>query len=701
MALIKKIREKTGLAVGLVAMGLMFFIVGGDILGPNSVILGTNKNEVGEIAGEDIALEEYQQQVEEMKYNYTLNVGRNPTESEMYSIRQQAWDFMIVKIAFQKQFDELGITVTDEELVDMVQGRNVHPEIRMAFSDSTGNFNREQVVAYLQNIARMPQQQQAQWYLFEKNLKPSRLRIKYDNLMLKANYITTAEARQAYQAENTIAEVKYLYVPYYAVNDSLVEVTDADLKNYLEKNRGLYESEESRSMEYVTFSMVPSAEDTAYFRDELNQLRESFRQAENDSAFARTNSDAANSYRKIQPGQLPSPLLSNLSNLSEGDVRGPYLVNGNLTLYKISEIAEDTVQSAKASHILFRADDTDPAAKEEARKEAQRVLNEIKGGADFAEMAQQYSDDPSSARGGDLGWFSEGRMVEPFENAVFSRNSAGLIDRLIETEYGYHIINVTEPKTNQAFYLASVERELTPSDDTRNEAYRKADYFAATTGNLEEFEANAQRDSVEVQTAANVTPNDRSAGSLGDAREVIRWLYNEGSAGKVSQVFELDDQYVVAVMTDKKEKGDVSLEDVREEIAQQVRNEKKAAYIKNKLQEINGTLEEMATTYGQDARVYNTSDLKLSSNTLPSVGVAPKAVGRAFSLEQGARSEPVESPNGIVVIELEAITQAPEASEFASFKDQLDQQYENRASYFIGQLVRDFSDIKDMRYRFY
>ena len=157
MALISKIREKTGLAVGIIAFGLILFLVGGDILGPNSVILGKNKAEVGEIAGQKISHQEYIQQIEELKYNYSLNFGRNPSENEMIAIRQQAWDYLIVKKAFQKEYDELGLSVTEEELVDMVQGKNIHPDLVQAFTNpETGQFDREQIVIYLQQINQMP-----------------------------------------------------------------------------------------------------------------------------------------------------------------------------------------------------------------------------------------------------------------------------------------------------------------------------------------------------------------------------------------------------------------------------------------------------------------------------------------------------------------------------------------------------------------
>ena len=110
-----------------------------------------------------------------------------------------------------------GIIVTDDELVDMVQGKNIHPDLIQAFTNpETGEFNRDQIITYLQNISSMPPQQQAGWYMFERNLEPSRLRLKYDNLLINSNYVTSEEAQQQYEIENSIAEVKYLYIPYYS-----------------------------------------------------------------------------------------------------------------------------------------------------------------------------------------------------------------------------------------------------------------------------------------------------------------------------------------------------------------------------------------------------------------------------------------------------------------------------------------------------
>ncbi|MDQ3392854.1 MAG: SurA N-terminal domain-containing protein, partial [Bacteroidota bacterium] len=135
MALINKLREKMGTVVVIAVGFAIVSFIAADLLGPQSTFLGGPKNDVGEIAGEEIKIQEYQEQIEELKYNYSLQTQRAPSENEMAGIRQQAWDYLIVKKAFKKQYDRLGLAVTDDEVVDMVQGNNIHPDLVQAFTN--------------------------------------------------------------------------------------------------------------------------------------------------------------------------------------------------------------------------------------------------------------------------------------------------------------------------------------------------------------------------------------------------------------------------------------------------------------------------------------------------------------------------------------------------------------------------------------
>jgi peptidyl-prolyl cis-trans isomerase D len=249
MALINNIRKKSGLAVGIIAIALLSFMVLGDLLGPNSRLLGGDQNVIGEIAGEEITIQEFESALDGVKQNYAAQTGRQPGEEELASLREQTWSQLILKIAYKKEFDRLGIEVSDEELVDMVQGNNIHPVIKQTFvNQQTGQFDRSLVVKYLrEDLPKAPQEQQAAWYNFENNLSPERQLTKYNNLVKMSSYITTAEAKR-YQAEqNNKADVKYLFVPFFAIPDSSIKVTDSQLEAYLEENKEKYKVEESRN----------------------------------------------------------------------------------------------------------------------------------------------------------------------------------------------------------------------------------------------------------------------------------------------------------------------------------------------------------------------------------------------------------------------------------------------------------------------
>lgn len=702
MALINKIRERSGWAIGFVAIGLGLFLVGGDILGPNSRILGKHKTDVGEIAGETIERDRYQDQIDQIKYNYTLNYGRNPSENEMFSIRQQAWDYLIVKIAFQQQYDALGLQVTDDEQWDMVQGNNVTYELKQAFTDpQTGVFQRERLISYLKQVKQAPQQQQAAWYLFQQNLKPSRLRIKYDNMLVKTTYVTDEEAKNQYSDETAVAEIKYLYIPYYSVSDSAVAVTDDELRDYLDDHQEEYKVEESRDFSYISIPIVPSAEDTTYFQEEMDRLKSDFKSSANDSLFARNNSDGKDYFTRETIDALPTMLQANYSNLSKGDVRGPYFDNNMFVLYKVSDIGKDTASAARASHILVKWKDDSQASKGEARAKAQNILRQLQRGANFEDLAKEKSEDGSAQNGGDLGWFTRNKMVKPFADAVFETSRKGLINHVVESQFGYHIIKVTEVKNNSRFTVAKIEREIIASDDTRNKAFRKADYFASTSKDYDEFIANASRDSLEVFNAQKIGKNDRRFNNVGNARSVIQWAYNDAEIGSVSPVKELDNQYIVASLTKITDEGPADLDDVRDQIEPKVKNTKKADIIINKLKGMEGSLESMADKYGADANVYSSSDLKFSTNSLPTVGFAPVAIGTAFSLKNGETSKPIREENGVLIIDMINFTPAPEIADYSSYKKQLEQRVSGRASYNAGEAIKKNADIKDFRYRFF
>ena len=703
MALIKKIRQRTGLAIGVIAVGLIFFVVGGDLLGPNSTILGNNRNIVGEIAGEKISYEEYMQRIEQAKLSFQQNTGRNPSENELNSIREQAWQALIVERVFSEQYEELGLMVSDEELVDMVQGKNIVPELRQQLTNpETGEFDRQQLITFLQSLQGADPQQQAFWAQQERLFADARLRIKYDNLLGTSDYATTAEGKMEHRMANMTADAAHLFIPYYAVADSLVSVSENEMRDYLKNNREKFRVSDSRDLEYIQFGLTPSAEDSASTISEIQRLTEELRGSDTDSLFAFRNSEGVQPFRTVLPGEtLPAELTSNVENPEVGAVYGPYLTDrSSYVSYKISDRYEG-MPRMRASHILLSTQGLDDPSKEEVRAQAQQVLEEVQTTGNFAVAAQQYGQDGTAQRGGDLGWFAREDFIEEFSDATFTANATGVINRLVETEYGFHVINVTELPQTQAYKLATIELELLPSDVTRNDIFRNADFFASNSKNAREFRENAEKEGYRIINVNGLSPNARNINNLTGAREVVRWAFTDASVGDVSEIFELDEAYVVALVTTKTEEGYAELKDVQDQVMTLVRNEKKAQYIAEK---INGmsTLEEMKNVFGDVASLGNTPDLNLSATVLPGVGYAPKAVGTIFGLGQpGAVSKPIHEDIGVIVVQLNSLTPASEIADYSRYQNQLTANSSQRASYMVMMALEELAEVKDFRYKFF
>ncbi|MEZ0483244.1 peptidylprolyl isomerase [Fibrella aquatica] len=704
MSLINKIRERSGLAVGVIAVSLILFIVGSDLLGGGSSLFGNNNQEIGTIDGRTIDNQDFQAKVEQVRAQYEQQTGRAPGEQEMTQIREQAWNQLIFETAYQKEFDKLGLTVSPEELVDMVQGNNVSPEVRQAFTNpSTGVFDKGQVVQYLKGLRNVPPAQQAQWASFEQQISVNRLREKFDNLMRLSTYATTAEAQKEYQAQNTKADVKFLFVPYYSVNDTTVKVTDSELSDYLSKHKDEYPGADTRSIQYVSFAVNPSKEDSASLYNEIKTLARGLGGAKNDSTFARQNSDIPVPLY-LTAGEMPEQLRAAVPTFTPGGVYGPFKEGNTYFIYKYGGTKKDTSFTIRASHILIRATAQTDSAKSQARQRAESLLKQIQGGANFEALAQSNSEDGSAQQGGDLGYFkNDGRMVKPFESAIFGFAGSGLIPRVVETDFGYHIIKITEPKTNQLYRVAGIGKTITPSEATTNEAYQKASQFAADSKTKEAFDENAKKDkSLVIANADRIPETASNINALTDARAIVRWAFDDKTdKNSVSEPFQVGDQYVVAVLTGSTDKDNVKAEDYRAELTAKVRNQKKAEQILAKLGTPAGSLESIAQKYGAGAIVETAEDINLATGFMRSAGVDPVALGRAFGLKAGKRSKPFAGEGGVLIVEPTRISPAPSVADYAMYKTSILQNQGQRTTVYVNEAIKEAAKITDRRAKFY
>jgi peptidyl-prolyl cis-trans isomerase D len=701
MALIGTLRNKmTKWVVGFVGLAIVSFILS-DLFGNSpTALFGGPDNVVGEIGGTSISIEEFQAAVREREANYQLNFGRQPGEREMETLRQQAWMMLISRHAIAPQYDQLGVEVTQDEIWDMIQGKNIDENIKVSFADSAGNFDHGRLMDYLKNVRSMPvgSPGRVQWDMYYQAMAPARERIKYENLLIKTNFVTTAESERQYHTDNDVAEIRYLYVPYYALRDSTVKASDAELNDYYNKNKEKYKTDEKRSIRYVRFPLTPSSEDTLAIRSDMEQVAKDFRATSEDSTFAAGHTEGSEPFANYNISNIPSYL--NPETISEGLVLGPFLDGNSYKVVKVVDIGTDTAYQVRASHILFTWASTSDADKKEAKDKARGVLRELKAGGNFAAKAMEFNNDATKTKGGDLGWFGKGSMVPEFEKPVLAATKPGLLDDVVETSYGYHIIKVTEARNNQKFTIATIEQPLEASDETQDEAFRKADLFAASVSNLEEFLEKAVTDTVSVYDAPDLTSNTQSINGLGEARQIVTWAFREGEVGKVSTVFTLDEDYVVAVMTGETEKGYLELDEkLKQQISPVVLDQVRGKKIAEKLSG-EGTLEDLAKAF-PEATIGTANDVKLNSLTINQIGYDPVAVGRAFSIEGGKRTKPFLGESGVVIIESVNKTIAPAVGDYTIFKNQLQQTRDSRNSFDIAQALEEKAEIEDYRYKVY
>ena len=593
MALISTIRKHSGLAVGIITIGLILFLIGGDVIQLSAVLSGKRRADVGEIAGQKITLQAYQAQVEQHQRLLPTSIGMQEA-----FVRDQAWHQLITQITYQKECSALGLITSEDELIDMVQGAHIHPELQAAFQNrETKQFDKQQLISYLQKLAQIPEAQQAQWHQFESGMAVLRQREKLTQLMIKSAFITDLEAQSRYDATQATLHIKCLYIPYHTRPDDAVQATDTVLKAYLMAHKGAYQVGESRGIQYVTFPITPTKEDEQAFQEELQALKKSFSQAKDDRFFAKINTEGhpSLSYFSFTAQQLPDALTTKKSPLKQGVVIGP-IQEGNV--HKLYKVAAINPQSAK-----------------------------------------QYD-------------------------------------------------------------IAIIEKQLLPGDLARDQQFRQADYCASTVKNATQLETYAAQEALQLYEA-QVGKNDEQVGSLARARELVRWLYNDAAVGKVSPVFELDNEYVVAVMTEHVPPGTAPLVQVRDEIALKVRDKHKANAIMAELQQLTGTtLEEKAAQYGDGAKLLEFNKLRFKDDTLQSAGMARQAVGTAFALQPGEQAT-VADDHGVLVVEVVAKNVVASLEDVATHQQSLKQLVKIKQPYDVLQALEELAQIRDNRHKFY
>lgn len=317
------------------------------------------------------------------------------------------------------------------------------------------------------------------------------------------------------------------------------------------------------------------------------------------------------------------------------------------------------------------------------------------------------SDDQGSAQvGGDLGWFSEGMMILPFNNACFSNNKGDLVTA--ETSYGIHVINIIDQSRRVKKYdVGIVDRQVIPGNSTTQRIYSEASQFAGTNDNYEKFNKAVAEGSLNKKLAMNVTPDQKELPGLAQSRGLVMALFQNSKAGSIvldngsQAVFELPDMYVIAYCSRAQEEGIAPVEDVASDIRFILAKKKKAEIIAAEMKKLSAegkTIYDIATNY--NTTVQDASGINFRSYSVPGAGIEPALIAAASASGTGTLSKPVEGNNGVYMFVVTDATPVA-AEDLAMVKERMNSSYQIRASYEAYQALRDKKEVKDMRYKFY
>ena len=691
MAVIGKIREKSGLVMVIIGVGMLAFLLPTDGI---QGLFGGNDNSLGEIGGREISGQEFNQKLEQSIAQWESQNTSTASAEVRESLKDAVWTELIKEVVLESQFKELGIAVSPQELFDMVQGNNPHPQVQEAFKDpSTGLFNPAQVLQFLKSLETMPAENRNQWLLFEEGIEQERIATKYNNLLTKGLYATTSVVKRTYTEQNEQRNIKFVAKRYSSVMDSTITVTAEDLKAYYEEHKKEYKQEESREIEFVKFVVEASEADIAEAKKWIEETAKEFQTTDDDSSFVVYNSETGMDVNYYGVNDLPLGLDSAFFYSEIGAMSDVYEESGHFIVTKLSSI-KLVPDSVKARHILLKT--TQQPTDTLLRARLDSIKSEIEGGASFADIAGEVSEDIGSAiEGGDLGWFKEGVMVQPFNDACFDGKVGDMV--IVQSQFGFHLIEIMkQADKSRKIQLASVVRKNIPSNETFNEVFAKASSFYSANTTSEAFTKTTESDEYYKFVAAEVKVSDKDIAGLPNVRELVRWSFNN-EKGAVSDPFTFENTYVVAHLAEVREEGIATMEQVEIQVELGAKKKKKAEMF---IEEMKGAanLGELATKVGVE--VESAPNVNFAAYAIPGMGQEMRINGMASTLQQGQMSVPIEGQTGVFVIEIETVTPAPETTDYSAVRTQLNQSNSGASNQLLEALKEKFG-VVDRRYKFY
>ena len=668
MTTLQRIRNHGVILLIVVGVAMLAFILG-DFLNSGSSFFNKSRENVGVIAGHKVHYTEYETAKDQLTEVYKIESGSNDINEDLsIQIRNQVWQMLLMDYTLREQADEIGLTVTAEELSELCIGANPHQLIRQrrAFYDETGNFNRFALINFLNSLAQTPetqeqaanmQQAKNYWMYWENAVRLTHLQEKYVGLLSKLITANPLDAKYAFEAAQTSVNVEFVERPYFAVADSLVKVTNADIKKLYDANKEQYKRTPNRSLVYVSFPIVPSEADFAEVEKLMKSLESDFQTKDDVTAIVNGNSDILYDGRDFSETTIPAEYKD--FAFGKGAKKGQFT---ELTF------ANDTYSMARIMDCGYTKSDS-----------VQLVLVANGEGTEDVE----------------LGWFTATDLQKNIADPAFAGKKGSQFT--VSTGMGEQTFKIADKsQPTPKVKLAILSRKVTPSSKTYGVLYNEAKQFVVNNGTEELLRQAAQEQGLTVTPAYGLNVNADKVNDLKNSRGIVRWAF-EAKDGQLSDVFECGEQFVVAALTEVNDGDYRTIDEVRMELTLQATTDKKAEYLMNQLKGVS-TLEEAAELF--DAEIQTAENVTLASTRLGAAGIEPAVIGAALALENNATSAPVKGNAGVYMVRIgEKVVAAGELNAEQEINS-LNMRTSYSVPYQAMALIEENAEVEDNRARF-
>ena len=710
MAVLGEIRNRPWLLMGIIAVAMLAFVVNPDSL---ENLFGAKPGVYGKVNGDEITKEDFDDQL------FMLQQQAQQQGQPATGLEEQAWQMVVQSKLIKQQFDKMGLTLTDDMFYNQLQFDPMFAQNPENF-DAKGNFKVQEIKKQIEELQNSGNVEMYNNWL--KTKKAIEYRMMARQLFANVSTgitVSKKEAEEMMKQRDQIADIDFVKVDYAAyAQKNPVKVTTQDLADYIKKHPILFKRDASRNIGLVYFPAAASPQDEAVTQAEINKLfsqgtdmsdgKENFQNTTNDSMFVSLNSDLPYNPTYFSAEQLPASIKDKVAGAAVGTTFGPYKEQN---FYVVSKLLDKKPSDSTLSrHILVsykgnQAGANETRTKEQAKKLADSIGAVLKATpAKFTEFLKYSSDPGSAGQGGSVGWTTPATPFVPEYLSFLANNGKGATG-VVETQFGYHIINIEDKKSGAMTYkVANLVKTVKPSDKTESEVYTKATKFIQQVQgkSFNDFANVAKKNNYQFFNPKEVGRFQGQLPGLGTDKdqEIIAWAFNKKRNKGDADIFTVDGSgdRIVAYLNGIQDPGTADPEAVRDQIEPIVKNKILAKQISDKI------IAAKATSLDQVAKLFGTSKQAAQVNMLsPQIAGAmePKVAGAAFGVAKGKVSNPVEGMTGVYVVVKKSETLNKQPGDIKQVTQALASQNSQQFGQALLKSLQDNADIKDFRIEVY